>query len=177
MNRKRVEIEEAVKKIELIVMDVDGVLTDGGLFYDREGHELKQFNAMDGAGMVYAHRAGLKIVLVSGNFSHSVEKRAQVTRVADLYQNVHDKNEILDEIKKKFSVDPDQICYVGDDLVDIPVMSKIGFPVAVANAVEEVKNIAWYITEKNGGNGAVRELIELILKIQEKWESILSRYH
>lgn len=173
---KDINIESRIKKIKLIIMDVDGVLTDGRLFYDEKGNEYKIFNVMDGSGMLYAHRSGLKLVILSGNFSHVVVTRAKIAMVDDVYQNVIDKKGVLDELLEKYSLSLDEICYIGDDLVDIPVMMKIGFPVAVANADDEVKKRAVYVTEKSGGEGAVREVIEYILKVQGKWEKILNSY-
>lgn len=170
------DIQERAKKIKLLALDVDGVLTDGRIIYDNFGDELKFFDVHDGFGLSLLYRAGIKLVIITANKSKAVKHRAKDHKAAALYQNSFEKIRAYDKILRKFKVLPDEICYVGDDLIDMPVMSRAGFAVAVSNANEEVKKAAHYITAKKGGRGAVREVIEIILKSQGRWEEATRKY-
>ncbi|MDQ7778997.1 MAG: HAD hydrolase family protein [Planctomycetota bacterium] len=167
--------QAAFRSVKMLIMDCDGVLTDGSIRIDDEGREVKVFNVTDGAGLAYLRRAGLKLAIVSGRLSMALFYRARELGIRDVFQKELDKLIAYREIKKKFDVPDSEVCYIGDDLPDIPVMRLVGLPIAVANAHPEVKKIAAYITRARGGAGAVRECAEKILKAQGKWDEILSK--
>ncbi|MFC1532980.1 KdsC family phosphatase [Thermodesulfobacteriota bacterium] len=169
------ELKEKIRKIKLLILDVDGVLTDGRIIYDFEGRELRFFDAQDGSGIRILHDAGIKTILATILPSKAIERRAKDMLVAKLYQGIIPKTRILEEIIKENNISREEICYVGDDLVDLGMMKAVGFPAAVANACTEIKDIASYITNNEGGRGAVREIVELILKTQGKWEELLEK--
>lgn len=154
-------------------MDVDGVLTDGSIIIGSNDEEFKFFNVLDGEGVVLARSAGLKIALISGRFSRATEKRAQELSIGDVYQGVSKKEEPYEELLKKYGLNDMEVAYLGDDLLDLSIMRRVGFAASVPNACKEVKESAAYITHLSGGQGAVREIIELILKSQGKWEKVL----
>lgn len=164
------------KHIKAILMDVDGVLTDGKIIYDSMGNEIKQFNVQDGLGISLALKSDIKIFFVTSRTSPIVKRRAEELRITGFFQGVDNKADIVKEISVDYQVKSDEMVFVGDDLVDIPAMEVVGFPVAVGNAREEVKKKASFITYSSGGNGAVREIIELILKNQNKWERCCNLY-
>ncbi len=164
------------QNIKLIVLDVDGVLTSGQLIFGNEGELMKMFHAQDGLGISVAHNAGLKIAIITGRKSQMVELRSAELRIADVYQGKSSKVEALHELMAKYNLTLEEIAYVGDDLNDLPVLLRVGLPCAVANAAPEVKEHAHFVTEKSGGNGAVREVIEYILKAQGKWQDIINGY-
>ncbi len=161
----------------MVIMDVDGVLTDGKIILDANGVESKAFYVQDGSAITYLHRVGIKTAIISGRDSKVVELRANELSIEDVYLGIHKKLDAYDEILKKHKIKDNEICYIGDDLIDLPILSKVGFSVAVPNAPLEVKERVSYITDAPGGYGAVREVTEKILKSQGKWESITSRYY
>lgn len=165
-----------LKFIKAIVMDVDGVLTNGMIYLDKHGDELKTFHALDGLGIVLAKQAGLKTAFISARESDALSIRAKELGVDRLYQNRLHKTEALDHFLQDFKLEAREVCYVGDDLIDISILKRVGFPVAVSNAVQEVKQYARYVTKKSGGQGAVREVIERILKAKGLWQKVLQRY-
>jgi len=167
------EITEKARKVRLLLLDVDGVLTDGRIIYDSEGRELKFFNVQDGLGVRLLEISGIKTVLVTTRPSEVLERRAKDMKIDRVYDGVLHKTMILDEIVDAYGVESEEICYVGDDLVDLGIMRRVGFPVAVRNACREVKEAASYITEKKGGEGAVREVSELIMKAKGTWDGAL----
>lgn len=160
--------------VEAIVFDVDGVLTRGDIIYGSEG-EWKTFNVQDGMGFDLARQAGLKLALFSGRASTAVRRRARELHVHGLAEGVTDKGAAIGELLEKLGVKPEQVCYVGDDLVDLPAMAVAGFPVAVANAVEDVRKAAAWVTTKRGGDGAAREVIEFVLKAKGLWPKVLQK--
>jgi 3-deoxy-D-manno-octulosonate 8-phosphate phosphatase (KDO 8-P phosphatase) len=164
---------EAVK---LVICDVDGVLTDGRVLIDSLGHESKQFSVIDGTGIVYLQRSGLEVGFLSGRVSDAVTHRARELGVAIALNGVTDKRPALESILTQTGRRPSELCYVGDDLIDIPCLRLAGYPVAVANSHPEVKKVAEYVTAARGGEGAVREIAEVILKAQDRWETIMGRY-
>ena len=168
-------IEERAKKVKLLILDVDGVLTDGRIVYDNFGDELKLFNVNDGLGVYLLGKVGIKTVIITAKKTKAVLKRARDMRVAAVYSN-HYKLKIYQKVLKKFRVKDEEVCFMGDDLLDFPIIKRAGFAVAPPNATEEVKNTSHYITKKHGGKGAVRELTEIILKSQGLWEKAISRY-
>ena len=170
------DLKHRILKIKLLVMDVDGVLTDGRIIYGDYGDELKFFDVQDGLGLAMLRRAGIHTVVISAKKSRVNHRRAKDLQITKIYQNAPDKLKIFEKVAKKMKLAHDEVCYIGDDLVDIPVMSKVGFAIGVNNAVDEVKSIAHYVTLKKGGRGAVREVIDLILKTQGKWPSVTERY-
>lgn len=170
------EILFKAKKIKLLLLDVDGVLTDGRIIYDSRGNDLKFFDVHDGLGVYLLKKSGIPSILISAKSSRTIRTRAKDMRVAEVFENVSPKSAVLDKILKKYKVSADEVCFAGDDLVDICLMKKIGFAVAVFNACPEVKRVANYITMKEGGRGAVRELAELILKTQGKWKQSVELY-
>ena len=169
-------INKKAKKIKLLIMDVDGVLTDGRIIYTNSGDELKFFDVSDGMGLSLFSRAGLKTAVLTAKKSRIVAKRAKILHIDKAYQNAYRKAEILEKILSDFKVSRLEVCFIGDDLVDLPVLKKVGLAVAVSNAVPEVLEAAHYVTAKGGGRGAVREVIEIILKAQGKWQELMKRY-
>lgn len=169
-------ITEKAKKIKLLIMDVDGVLTDGRIIYTSSGDELKFFDVTDGMGLSLFSRAGLKTAVLTAKKSRIMSKRAKILHIDKTYQNAFSKAEVLERILSDFKVSREEVCFIGDDLVDLPVLRKVGLAAAVPNAVPEVLEAAHYVTAKEGGRGAVRELIEVILKAQGKWDELMKRY-
>lgn len=168
-------IEERAKKVKLLILDVDGVLTDGRIIYDNFGDEFKFFNVNDGLGIYLLGGAGIKTIIITAKKTRAVIKRAKDMRVAAVYSN-HFKLEIYRKVLKKFRVKDEEVCFVGDDLLDLPLIKRAGLAVSPPNAVEEVKKSSHYITQKYGGKGAVREVVEIILKSQGLWEKAISKY-
>ena len=170
---KKISLGARAKKIRVLIMDVDGVLTDGRIWLlsrrDGTASEIKGFSAYDGAGLKLARAAGLRTGLITGRESTAVSQRARECEIEFVYQHQATKLGALEEILQATGADADEAAYVGDDLPDIPVMQRVGLAVAVANAVPEVKRAAHFITKRSGGEGAVREAIELIVKAQGKW--------
>lgn len=163
-------------KIRMLVLDVDGVLTDGNLIINADGTESKSFGTLDGHGIRMWRRAGLKVAFLSGRTSKPTQHRARQLEIEYCIQESHNKLEALQELVKQSGLSSEQIAYVGDDVTDLPVIRTVGFGVAVANAVDEVKQYADFITARSGGNGAVREVIEYILKNTSRWQKIMERY-
>jgi len=167
-------LKKKLKQIKMILFDVDGVLSNGAITYLDDGTEIKSFHVQDGMGITLARMAGLKTGIITGRESQTVKKRADELKIDVLSQGSFNKLEPYLNISKQFSVTDEEICYIGDDILDIPVLDRVGFSVAVANAREEVKAICDYVTVLRGGNGAVREVIDLILKRQGKFEKLLN---
>ncbi len=170
------ELKEKAKKVKLLLLDVDGVLTDGRIIYDSAGRDSKFFDVHDGLGVYLLYRAGIKTVLITAKGSKTIRPRGRDMRVAEIFENIFPKTAVLDKILKKYKVGVNEVCFVGDDLVDLCLMKKAGFSIAVCNAVPEIKQAASYITVRQGGRGAVREVAELILKSQSKWQEALALY-
>jgi 3-deoxy-D-manno-octulosonate 8-phosphate phosphatase (KDO 8-P phosphatase) len=167
---------ERARKTRLLMMDVDGVLTDGRIIQDGHGHELKVFDVKDGHGIVMAHRAKLRTALISGRVSETIRRRAEELGIELVFQKIWNKLEVYEKILVDTELTHDEVAYIGDDLIDIPLLRRVGLAVAVADAVDEVKAAAHLITQRPGGQGAVREVIELILKAQGHWDSLIERY-
>lgn len=162
------KIQEKAKKIKMIIMDVDGVLTDGCIILGSKGEELKNFYVQDGVGIYLALQKGLVIALVSGRRSEVVKRRAEELKISEIYQGVSLKIEVYHKLLKKYSLKDEEIAYIGDDLGDIPPLRKAGLALAPANGVEEIKDIVHYVTRAPGGGGAVREAIDIILKAKKR---------
>ncbi len=161
-----------LKKIKMLVSDVDGVLTDGGAYYSDEGIELKKFNIRDGMGIVLLQKAGFKVAIVTTEKTKIVERRAERLKVTDLYQGVTHKVAAVEELMKKHGLVWQQVAFIGDDINDIPVLKKVGFAAAPANATAINKKLADYVCSCNGGHGAVREVCDLLLDLDWKGEKI-----
>jgi 3-deoxy-D-manno-octulosonate 8-phosphate phosphatase (KDO 8-P phosphatase) len=170
------ELKGRFRKVKLLLLDVDGVLTDGRIVYDSSGKDSKFFDVHDGLGVYCLHKFGINTVIITAKNSKTISPRSKDMRVAEVFADIFPKTAVLDKILKKYHVAIDEICFVGDDLVDLSLMRKIGLPVAPLNASAEVKEAAAYITDYRGGRGAVREVAELILKSQDKWKDVLKFY-
>lgn len=156
----------------MVLMDVDGTLTDGTLLILPDGEELKSYNVKDGTGILLAHLAGLKTGIITGKISKTLELRAARLNIADLYQGILDKKKVLKEICLRHKLKCEEIAYIGDDLGDLEVIKSVGFAGAVADAHQEIKKCSHFICKMPGGKGAVREFIEYILSAQDKWDTI-----
>jgi 3-deoxy-D-manno-octulosonate 8-phosphate phosphatase (KDO 8-P phosphatase) len=170
------ELLERARKVKLLILDCDGVLTDGRILITAEGDEMKSFDVKDGHGIVMLHRAGLRSGIISGRKSVVVQRRVKELGIHHLHEMAWVKMEPYLAILAEEGLPDEEVCYVGDDVVDIPLLRRAGLAVAVADAVEEVKTCAHYVTRREGGRGAVREVVELILKAQGKWDEMMSRY-
>lgn len=162
-------IATKANQIKMFIMDVDGVLTDGGIIVDADGRETKVFNVYDGAGIELAHKGGLLTAIISGRYSAPVEHRANELKINEVYQSASDKVSIYNQLIAKYSLTSQQTAYIGDDIFDISLLKHVGLSFSPATGRQEVKNIVDFVTKANGGNGAVREAIEIILKAQGKW--------
>lgn len=151
--------------IKLAAFDVDGVMTDGSITYDSSGNELKTFNSKDGHGLAELHKAGIITAIITGRTSEAVARRAKDVHITEVYQGVKDKAEILDELLKKYNLTPAEVAYMGDDIPDICVLEKVELAGCPKDAVQEVKDVANFESEKNGGCGAVREFCDCILNL------------
>jgi 3-deoxy-D-manno-octulosonate 8-phosphate phosphatase (KDO 8-P phosphatase) len=173
-------LNELAAGVKLLLMDVDGVLTDGRLYNvpgpDGKMVETKGFDSQDGIALQWLSWYGIKKGLISGRVSPATDERAKQTKFTYVYQGHIEKIPILNEILADAGVTKDQVAYIGDDLTDIVVMRRVGFAIATANAREEVKKAAHMVTKTPGGQGAVREVIELILKAQGKWDELMKKY-
>ncbi|OGX18819.1 MAG: hypothetical protein A3K83_01460 [Omnitrophica WOR_2 bacterium RBG_13_44_8b] len=170
------ELKELARQVKLLLLDVDGVLTDGRIIYDSRGRDMKLFDVHDGLGVYILKKCGIKTILITAKGSKSIRPRARDMQVEEVIENISPKSAVLDRILKKYNVELSEVCFVGDDLVDLCMMKRVGFPVAVFNAAPEIKQSACYITLKEGGRGAVREVAELILKSKSKWSTALALY-
>jgi 3-deoxy-D-manno-octulosonate 8-phosphate phosphatase (KDO 8-P phosphatase) len=170
-------IQGKLKKIKMLILDVDGVMTDGNIIMDSDGREMKNFNVRDGHGLVMIQRHGIQAAILTGRTSAVVEHRARDLKIAGVYQGALNKKEIFEQILKKNNLTPEAIAYIGDDIVDIPVLKMVGFSVAVADAVELVKKTVDYVTVNSGGQGAVREICEMLLISQGYWTEVAAKYH
>jgi len=163
-------------EIELLVLDVDGVMTAGDVVIEETGQLINIFNVQDGSGIKYWHRCGGKTVIISGRSSNAVPIRAKMLDIERVYQGALKKIEAYRECLDKMKIHPSKVCCVGDDLPDLPLLCNCGYPIAVANAVSEVKSRAAYVTKRAGGSGAVREVVEHLLQAKGKWIGIVEGY-
>jgi len=176
MCNKRNEMNINLADIELLAMDVDGVLTDGTLIINGDGTESKSFNSLDGHGIRMWQRVGLKVALISGRASEPTRLRAEQLQIEYVFQDCHHKLPVFEKLLDQIGLSPDKVAYIGDDVTDLPVIRCAGLGVTVANAVDEVKQHADYVTTCPGGSGAVREVIEYILKNSGRWQKLMDRY-
>lgn len=170
-------LQKKCQPIELILSDVDGVLTDGRIVYDNQGIETKRFHVRDGLGIKLWQSAGRKFGIVTQRSSRIVKLRAGELDIAFCKQAVANKIAVIQEIAEQCDLEMRQICFIGDDLPDLPALRAVGLGIAVADAADELHEAADYTTERNGGNGAVREAIEMILKNQGLWDGVVQTYY
>jgi 3-deoxy-D-manno-octulosonate 8-phosphate phosphatase (KDO 8-P phosphatase) len=169
-------LDQRCQAIRLVLSDVDGVLTDGGIIFDNQGIETKRFHARDGMGIRLWHKAGYRFGVITHRSSHIVKLRVAELEIEILRQGIDDKMTAMRGILKETRLTPDQVCYLGDDLPDLPVVRAVGLGVAVADACPELHQAAHYVTTLSGGSGAVRETIELVLKAQSRWDDLIQTY-
>lgn len=158
-------LRDRVKRLKLLITDIDGVLTDGSLYYTKEGETIKSFNVLDGLGIKALQRLGIRLAVISGRDSEALITRLRELEIEDIFTGRHKKTEVYETLKQKYNLRDEECGFIGDDVVDIPVMERVGFPVAVRNAVREVKKVAVYVTTKEGGKGAFREVVDLIREL------------
>lgn len=170
------ELLKRAKQIRMLVLDVDGVLTDGRLYFDNAGNETKAFNTRDGLGMKSLQRSGIEVAVITGRKSRIVEQRMQQLDIEHVYQGREDKLNAFQHLLEATDLDAEQICFAGDDWIDLPILVRCGLAVTVADADEHVKQQAHWITERKGGEGAVREICNLLLKAQGKDRAILDGF-
>ncbi|MEI7999210.1 MAG: HAD-IIIA family hydrolase [Candidatus Omnitrophota bacterium] len=161
-------LKERLKKIKVLILDVDGVLTDGGIIIDANGLETKRFDVQDGLGLLLWQKSGYKSAIISARQSPVVAHRAKDLQIDKVFVGAYPKINAYEQILKEWGVEDEEVCFIGDDLTDLGILRRVGFAVAVANGVFETKSIAHFVTTKKGGEGAVREIIELILKAKDK---------
>jgi 3-deoxy-D-manno-octulosonate 8-phosphate phosphatase (KDO 8-P phosphatase) len=164
------------RTIRMLVLDVDGVLTDGRLFYGPDGQALTAFHILDGHGIAMAIRAGLSLAIVTGRESEAVARRAREMGIREIHQKATDKLPVFEGLLAKSGLDASQAACMGDDLPDLPLLRRAGLAITVPDAVDEVRAAAHYVTRRPGGQGAVREAVELLLKSQSHWPAVLERY-
>jgi 3-deoxy-D-manno-octulosonate 8-phosphate phosphatase (KDO 8-P phosphatase) len=170
------KLDQRCQAIELVLADVDGVMTDGRLVFDNQGIETKHFHIRDGLGIKLWQKAGYRFGLVTGRSSHIVKIRAAELGVDIVRQTVEDKLPAVQEITQQLGLSLNQVCYIGDDLPDLPAVRNVCLGVAVADACTEMRSAAHHVTTLSGGHGAVRETIEMILKAQRRWDDLVQRY-
>lgn len=175
--RVKDSIKKIAQNIKLLILDVDGVLTDGRIILDNEGNEFKAFNVRDGHGIKMLEKAGIKVAIITGRHSKVVERRAHELGITEVYQRCHIKSVAYEHLIEKMGISGKEVAYVGDDIVDIPIFKRVALSVAVADATEETKAEAMLVTKNRGGMGAVREVCDLILKSNGKWKELIDEYY
>ncbi len=171
-----IKLDQRCNNIRLILSDVDGVLTDGGVVLDNRGIETKTFHIRDGSGIKIWQRAGNRFGVITGRNSHIVQLRMAELDVTIVRQGVEDKLVVIKQIMEELNLQAENVCYVGDDLPDLQALRCVGLAVSVADAAEEVRRESHYVTSVGGGRGAVREIIEVILKNQRRWDDLIQKY-
>lgn len=166
---------DKAKDVKLVILDVDGVMTDGRIVIDDNGLEQRNFDIKDGFGVVALQMTGVEVAIITSKKSGSVRHRAEELKIKRFHEGIRKKTEPYEQILAEMGIGDAQVAYVGDDLVDLAMMKRVGLPIAVADAVDEVREAAAYVTRARGGHGAVREAAEMILKAQGKWDAILSK--
>lgn len=169
-------MEQKLAGIKLLLLDVDGILTDGRIIYDNQGNELKAFDVKDGHGLKLVQRTGIKTGIITGRSSEVVKCRAQELGFDILYQGALNKLDPYLEILAEYGLTDDQVAYVGDDVVDLPVLRRVGFSATVADAVDDVIPLVDYVTKRSGGRGAVREICDMLIRASGQWDALTSRY-
>jgi len=169
-------IFDKAKRIKLLILDVDGVLTDGSITYAASGEQIQSFNVKDGLGIALLKKAGIEVAIISSRSSGALQKRAAELGIKEIAQGIKNKLSSYEELKSRMGLSDDEIAYMGDDWVDLPLMKRVGLGITVADAWEPMQDYAHYITMNPGGRGAVREVCDLILKAQNKWSAFLNDY-
>lgn len=169
-------INAAARRIKMLILDVDGVLTDGSIILDNKGNEYKTFHVRDGHGIKMLMKAGVMVALITGRYSKVVARRADELGITEVFQKCRDKTSVYTSLLEKHSLSHHEVAYVGDDIVDAPIMAKVGFPVSVSDSAEELKEYSLLITQRRGGKGAVREVADIILKAKGVWGRIFDEY-
>ena len=167
------KLERKIKKVKLLILDVDGVLTNGEIVLDERGKEIKTFDVRDGYGLVLLQRAGYKTAILSARSAGAVTARAKDLKITKVCQNASPKLKVYQRLLKEMKLKDEQVCFIGDDLPDLAVLRRVGFSVSVPNGASEVRSVVDYVTKREGGDGAVREIVEMILKVNRKWQGIL----
>lgn len=170
------KLKNIAKNIKLLILDVDGVLTDGSIILDNEGNEYKSFYVRDGHGIKMLQRAGLQVAIITGRNSKVVARRAKELGITEIFQKCFNKKIAYEKLVEKYRLSAENVAYIGDDIVDISIMTLVGLPVAVADADELTKKCAIMVTKKKGGRGAVREVTDLILQAKGIWQGMLDEY-
>ncbi len=170
------KVSAQASRIKLLVLDVDGVLTDGKLFFDHQGNEYKSFHAQDGHGIKLLRQTGVEVAVISGRKSNAVSLRMESLGIAHVYQGHEDKRAAFQELLAALGIKPEQVAYVGDDLLDLPIMARAGLAIAVHDAIDAVKQHAHWCTRRCGGQGAVREVCDLIMQAQGHYDAIIESY-
>ena len=176
MNAISSETIQRLKCVQLLILDVDGVLTNGGIIYNDDGSETKVFNVKDGLGIRLLMEAGIQVGIVTGRRSKALHRRCQDLGIVHIFDGIHDKAAVLDTVIKQTGISVEETAYLGDDLPDLPLMRKVGSSICVADADEALLTQADMVTSAKGGAGAVREVCEAILKAKGLWEAILERF-
>jgi len=176
MSKVKPEVVERAGRVRMVLLDVDGVLTDGRIYMRSGGGEGRAFHARDGHGVRMGQRGGLLFGIISGRETTVVSERASELYITEVHQGVYDKLECLNGIVERLKLSPEDVCFVGDDMVDVPVMRRVGLAVAPADASPEVREVAHYVTELPGGRGVVREVVDLVLRASGKWDQVTDRY-
>jgi YrbI family 3-deoxy-D-manno-octulosonate 8-phosphate phosphatase len=169
-------LEELCRPVKLILSDVDGVMTDGGIVFDNQGIEIKRFHVRDGLAIKLWQRAGGKFGIITSRNSHIVRLRATELGIDIVRQGFAEKLPAAREVLAELGFPVEAVAYIGDDLPDVPVMNAVGVAIAVADACEEAKSAAAYVTQLPGGQGAVREAVEFLLKSQQRWDEVVQKY-
>lgn len=166
---------EQAKNVKLVILDIDGVMTDGRIIIDDNGVEQRNFNIKDGLGVVAMQLTGIEVAIITSKKSGSVRHRAEELKIKRFHEGIKKKTEPYEQMLGELGISDAEVAYVGDDLVDLSMMKRVGLPIAVADAVPEVRTAAAWVTPSKGGHGAVREAAEMILKAQGKWDAILAK--
>lgn len=165
-------IKEKAGKIKLLILDVDGVMTDGSIILDKNGNELKRFHVRDGHGIKMIGRAGIKVAIITGRKSKVVEIRAKELGITEVYQKIFKKSVVFEKLIKKYKCRDENVAFMGDDVVDRELLKRAGLSAAPADAEDEAKKLADFVAKRNGGRGAVREFTDLILKSSNLWKKV-----
>jgi 3-deoxy-D-manno-octulosonate 8-phosphate phosphatase (KDO 8-P phosphatase) len=172
----KTKIMAAAKKIKLLILDVDGVMTDGSIILDNNGNEIKSFHVRDGHGIKMLGKAGVRVAIITGRYSEVVDRRALELGIDDVYQRCYVKTTAYEQLLVKYNLTDGETAYVGDDVVDIALLKRVGLPIVVADGADDAKKYSLMITGNRGGRGAVREVTDLLLKAAGKWEELLIEY-
>jgi 3-deoxy-D-manno-octulosonate 8-phosphate phosphatase (KDO 8-P phosphatase) len=174
--KSKKKIDSIARNIKMLILDVDGVLTDGSIILDNRGNEYKSFHVRDGHGIKMLMKAGVDVAIITGRDSKVVKRRADELGIREVFQKCHDKVSAYHDLLRRYTLEEGEVAYVGDDIVDGPVMSRVGLPITVADADRRIKKYALYITKQRGGRGAVREVTDFILGAKGLWQGIVDEY-